>query len=124
MEIQLESSGLHAIQSYSESDITIQQITYDNSLILTESVIQTDWPVHSITELTTESIQTLLTYQPEIILVGHSEPSRYLSPAVRSYLSQNRIGIECMNVGAACRTFNVLLSEHRVVVLGYIRHLF
>ena len=37
-----------------------------------------------------------------------------------SLLSQQRIGIECMSIGAACRTYNILLSEHRAVVAGFI----
>ena len=39
---------------------------------------------------------------------------------VMHYLSKQRIGIECMSIGAASRTFNVLLGEGRRVVAGII----
>ena len=36
--------------------------------------------------------------------------------ALRAEFSARRIGIEIMEVGAACRTYNVLVGEERKVV--------
>lgn len=121
MEIQLESPDPHAIQSYTDTSITVNGIVYQDSIIVSKDTIQTAWPVHSVLELCETNITTLLDQNPEIILIGHSERSVQVPIGVVSFLSSRRIGIECMSVGAACRTFNVLLSEHRAVVLGYIK---
>ena len=43
-----------------------------------------------------------------------------LPMALIEYLANQRIGIEIMSIGAASRTFNVLLSEQRAVVLGIV----
>ncbi|HAU0934786.1 TPA: hypothetical protein JBH70_12550, partial [Legionella pneumophila] len=54
------------------------------------------------------------------IIIGHLQTGKTLPVTLISQLSQKRIGIECMSIGAACRTYNVLLSEHRAVVAGFI----
>ncbi len=120
MEIQLESPDPHAIQSYTDTSITVNGVLYQNSIIISKDSIQTAWPVHSVLELCEKNITSLCDHSPEIILIGHSEHGKHIPISVVSFLANRRIGIECMTVGAACRTFNVLLSEHRAVVLGYI----
>lgn len=120
MEIQLESPNPHTIQSYNDTSITVNGVLYQRSTLITQDMIQTDWSIHSIRELTEETISPLLDYQPEIILIGHSEQGVRLAGSVVSFLSKHRVGIECMSIGAASRTFNVLLSEHRSVVFGFV----
>lgn len=119
MEIQLESAEPHTIRSYSDHSICIAGITLDQSCIISQQHIQTTWPIHHIEELTTALLDALLQDKPDVILIGHAGKPTLL-PHIASVLSQQKIGIECMPIGAACRTFNVLLSEHRAVVLGMI----
>lgn len=119
MEIQLETPEPHAIKSYTDSEITIQGISYRTSSIVSKETIQSDWPVHSISDLSELTLTPLLITHPEIIIIGHSE-KKFISPQIISMLSQKRIGIECMSIGSACRTFNVLLGERRIVKLGII----
>lgn len=58
--------------------------------------------------------------KPEIIIIGHENPGKFPPMEFMSHLSQLQIGMECMSIGAACRTYNVLLSENRAVVAGFI----
>ena len=74
----------------------------------------------TIKELNEKSLEPLLTLEPVIIIIGHQQPGIYVPMSVMQYLSKQRIGIECMSIGAACRTFNVLLNEQRNVVIGVI----
>jgi uncharacterized protein len=120
MEIQLESPDPHAIQSYTDTSITVGGVLYDHSTIISKDTIQTAWPVHSVSELCENNIAALLEHNPEIVLIGHAEHGKQIPISVVSFLANQRIGIECMTIGSACRTFNVLLSESRAVVLGYI----
>ncbi len=119
MEIQLESTEPHTIRSYSDQSILVGQTTLYQSCIINKQAIQTDWSIRHIDELNADHIAALLQYQPEVILLGHAGPATFL-PSFASDLSRQRIGLECMSIGAACRTFNVLLAEYRVVVLGII----
>jgi uncharacterized protein len=119
MEIQLESAEPHTICSYSDQSIVVAQNTLYQSCIISKQSIQTGWPIHSIDELNADHLAALLQDKPDVIIVGHAGQPQAL-PQIACELSQKKIGIECMSIGAACRTFNVLLSEHRAAVLGII----
>lgn len=121
MNILLEPAQRNAIQSYSDLEITLNQITYQNSLIITRDHLITDWPIQNIQELNEENLAPILTVKPKIIIIGHRCLGKYPPMATLEYLSKLRIGLECMTVGSASRTFNILLGEHREVVLGIIQ---
>ncbi|MCX7091343.1 MAG: MTH938/NDUFAF3 family protein [Legionellales bacterium] len=120
MEIHLESTESHTIRSYSDQSILVGQTTLEQSCIISQQTIQTTWPIRHLNELMNpDLVAAVLQYHPEVIIIGHAGPSQFL-PNLASELSRQRIGLECMSIGAACRTFNVLLSEGRNVVLGII----
>lgn len=120
MQINLEAKNQHSIQAYSENKIRVNDIDYSNSLLLNANGVIPNWPVHSIKELTMEALAPILDKKPEIIILGHAATSIQLPMAILEQLSKQRIGIECMSIGAASRTFNVLLSEHRAVAIAII----
>ena len=119
MEIQLETAESHTIRSYTDHCIVIGERTFTDSCIISSQSIQSTWPSHSIVALSTVHLPELLIDKPDVIIIGHAGKPILLAK-IASELSQHKIGIECMPIGAACRTFNVLLSEHRAVVLGMI----
>lgn len=120
MHIQLETPDNNTIRAYTDKQITVAEIEYHQSVIISGGCIIPEWPVQSVPLLNEKNLKPLLHLNPEIIIIGHDEPGVYIPMAVIQYLSKQRIGIECMSIGAACRTFNVLLSEARKVVLGII----
>jgi len=120
MQINLESSDKYTIKSYDESHITVNNTVYDDSLIISRQAIISPWPVHSVQGLTEDLLQPILALQPEVIIIGHNKPSVQVPIMLVQYLASRRIGIECMSIGAASRTFNVLLGEQRAVVVGLI----
>jgi len=120
MHIQLEAPDKHAIRSYSDAEITVDSIAYQQSVIIGKDTIISEWPVHSIQELNEKNLAPILELEPEVIILGHQQPGVYIPVLVMQYLSKQRIGIECMSIGAASRTFNVLLSEQRNVVAAII----
>lgn len=120
MDIQQEPAETNAIQSYSEKSITIQNIAYNTSTLITASRIIVNWSVHTVQDLSPEHFSEILELSPEIILIGHNQLGKLPSPHFIQAMGVKRIGVECMSIGAACRTFNVLLSENRKVVLGFI----
>ncbi|MDI9818824.1 MULTISPECIES: Mth938-like domain-containing protein [unclassified Legionella] len=120
MHINLEASDRHTIQAYNENEVKINSLVYQNSLIVSNQEIITDWPVSTIHDLNHESLLFLLKYQPRIILLGHKTREYFAPMPVVQSLARQQIALEVMSIGAACRTFNVLLSEQREVVLGII----
>ncbi len=66
--------------------------------------------------LTVSHFQQLLALKPEVILLGTGEVHLFPEPALLAPLYPARIGLEVMTTDAACRTFNVLVSEGRSVL--------
>lgn len=120
MHINLEQPEQHAIQAYSDNQIQINSIMYESSLIVSREEIISDLAIKSIEAIDDEYLNLLLPLKPELIIIGHRATGLLLPLSIMAQLSQQRIGFECMSLGAACRTYNVLLSEHRAVIAGFI----
>lgn len=120
MQINQEARDKHSIQAYDEIQIKVNNTDYSESLIVSKDNILSPWPLHCVTELNETLLKTILDQKPEIIIIGHRDLGKMIPFAMLQYLTNQRIGVECMSVGAACRTFNVLLSEQRAVVLGIV----
>jgi uncharacterized protein len=67
-------------------------------------------------KLTQAHFDELLQLQPELVIFGSGAKLRFPPPALLSGLIARRIGVESMDSAAACRTYNVLVSEGRTVV--------
>lgn len=120
MQINLEQAETHAIQGYSETEIKIDAQTYGSSLIISRQEIIVDWSISSVQELDENLLQPLLSLNPEVIIIGHKQTGQLPPIQIYQQLSKLRIGLECMSIGAASRTFNILLNEYRAVVAGMI----
>ena len=120
MQINLEAADQYTIKSYSDSQITVNNTDYHESFIISRQAIVAPWSVHSVQELTEEVLKPILAFSPEVIVIGHNQPDLQIPMMLVQYLANQRIGIECMSIGAACRTFNVLLGEQRAVVVGFV----
>lgn len=119
MQLNLESPNLNAIQAYDVNQVQINQCLYTTSLIVGKDSLFPEWSVKKIEDLDEHNLQDIIALKPEIILIGSHHPQA-LPAALLYFSSQKKIGLESMDLGAACRTYNVLLSEKRSVVLGLI----
>jgi uncharacterized protein len=67
-------------------------------------------------ELSVEGLAPIVAHGAvEIVLVGLGRRGALVAPALRAALKSRGIGIEAMDTGAACRTYNLLLAEDRRV---------
>jgi uncharacterized protein len=120
MYIQLEAYDQHSVQAYDEHQVRINQISYTENLIVSSTALITPWPIQTIHDLNEETLTPIFELKPEIVLIGHQNLGNLPPLATIQLCHEKRIALECMSSGAACRTFNVLLSEMRPVVLGII----
>ncbi len=120
MHISLENSENNSIQAYSDEEIKVNSNLYRQSLIISSHEIISDWQIKTIKELNEDNLSPLLRYEPKIIIIGHKQQGQFAPMSIMAELANRRVGLETMSIGAACRTFNVLLGEHREVVLGII----
>lgn len=66
-------------------------------------------------EITIEAFAEALSDDVEVLIIGTGSTFELVQPALRIALRQRGIGVEAMTTPAACRTFNVLLTEGRKV---------
>ena len=67
-------------------------------------------------ELTETELAAVFAAQPEVVIIGWARGQFFLPAAQRRWFLERRIGLECMELGAACRTFNVLVADDRRVI--------
>jgi uncharacterized protein len=116
MKFTLESgSNAHFIRSYSTTEIRVGEHTIRSSCIVTADSLIADWAPTSLEELKIDDLEPILELRPELVLLGTGAQQRFAPAAIRAAFASRRIGIEAMDLGAACRTFNILVQEERRV---------
>ena len=75
-----------------------------------------DWAPARFEDLDESHFQQILALRPELVVFGSGARLRFARPALYHCLIEARIGIETMDLAAACRTYNVLASEGRSVL--------
>ena len=106
------------IRGYSDSEVRIGETTVRGSCIVTAATLITDWEPQSFAELRPRHLEALLALAPELVVLGTGPTQQFPSAEIRALLAQRGIGLEAMQLGAACRTFNVLVQEERRVAAG------
>lgn len=108
------------VRSVSEKGIRVHQDYFSQPFILSGQRIIPDWGVTSVEDINEENLQALFELQPEVVLIGTGNTQVFLPPATQVHFFRRGIGFEVMTTDAACRTFNVLISEGRQVVAALI----
>ena len=112
--------GSNMIRAYHSNGVNINGQTFEQSLVVSPNRLIDDWPVTSVDDLSVDLLQELVEHSPEVILIGTGRQIRFPSPEIYAHVVNQGIGIEFMDTGAACRTYNILLSEQRKVIAGII----
>ena len=110
----------YVINSYEPGVIQVNQEKHYSSLLLMPDRLITGWEVDTVGQLTLEQLSAIARYQPDILILGTGERQEFPHPALFTPLMEQGIGYEVMNTAAACRTYNVLLSEGRKVLAALI----
>lgn len=108
--------GNYHIQAYELGAITVNTTVYAKSLIISPFELISNWAPQSLDKLKNEDFEPVLNLSPQIVLLGTGvkfkiPPAKQIAP-----LYQQKLGVEYMDTGAACRTYTALTSEGRKVV--------
>ena len=76
----------------------------------------TPWAVGRWEDLALADFERMAAFEPELVVFGSGDRMRFAPPSLLRPLAARRIGIECMDTAAACRTYNVLVAERRPVL--------
>ncbi len=116
MKIHLETgAGLNVVRHYGPGRIVVNAADYRASLIVLPDRLISDWPPQAFAELTCAHFEMLAALKPELVVLGTGARLHFPAPALTRSLIEARIGLEVMDTAAACRTYNILVSEGRNV---------
>lgn len=129
MKFSLERGQGYSIRSYREGSIEIivekgqpglseqegSIRTFTSSLIVTPERLIEDWEPVTHDQLTRLHIEQVIEIKPELIVLGTGRTLVFPAPDITQACYALGIGIEIMDTGAACRTYNILASEGRRV---------
>lgn len=108
----LVKAGQQIIQSYSGGQFKISGKTYQGAVIVTpEQTVS--WDAPDFAQLTAAHFPDLK--KSEVILLGTGAKMHFLPPALKKALKEKGMNVESMDTAAACRTYNVLMAEGRLV---------
>lgn len=111
-----EPLGGNSISRYEPDRVWVNHRPYSHSLLVPWHGEVQDWPATRFEALTPGHFEQVLALRPELVIFGSGSRLRFARPELYRGLIEARIGIETMDLGAACRTYNVLASEGRSVL--------
>ena len=115
--MKLHASGLTSLNTftgYGPGFVLVNNVRHEENLIVLPEELR-PWSAPSFAALKAEDFDELAALRPEVVLLGTGDKLRFPHPRITQALAAARVGVEVMDVQAACRTYNILMSEERKV---------
>jgi uncharacterized protein len=114
-------TGRAPISGYGRGRFRIGGINHAGSILILPDGVYS-WPVTDPASLSADDLRAVLNFQPSpgFLILGTGASQLFPDKPLRTAFADAGIGLEAMDTGAACRTYNVLLSEERVFAAALI----
>jgi len=109
------TAGLNMFTAYGDDYVAVNHEKHLKNLILLPESIIHEWSTATIDTLSASDMQKLLELDTEIILLGTGKRLRFPAGPLMRPFAPAGIGLEIMDLQAACRTYNILAAEGRKV---------
>ena len=118
MKIELDSefTTSNKIISYSNDSFKLKDTLIETNIVISKDRLIENWSVDSYQNLATQHLDQIILWQPELIIIGSGKIPSFPNPELIAYAASKNTGLEIMDTGAACRSYNLLLDEGRDVV--------
>lgn len=110
-----EGISATTIRHIERGRLVVGDETVTENVVLFRETIERGWHDDTDAALSIDGIRSLVERRPEIILFGTGWETVLPPRDVVFELARRGIGFESMTTPAACRTYNILLSEDRDV---------
>jgi uncharacterized protein len=101
---------------YGDDHVLINGHRHESSLLLTPSGVEVaPWAGLGFEAMTAAHFEWVALRELDILLLGTGTRLRFPHPSLTRALTEARIGLEVMDIGALCRTYNILIAEGRNV---------
>lgn len=109
------TSFFNTFTAYGDGFVEVNEKRQDNSVIVLPEGELIVWPVQRFEDLRTEHFDLVAKLKMEVVVFGSGMRLRFPHPSLTQSLIRQGIGIETMDLHAACRTYNILMGEGRKV---------
>lgn len=109
-------AGTNVITRHDSDALWVGNQRFGHSLLVPWQGAVLPWAPARPDELEAAHFEAILALQPELVIFGSGPRLKFVSAALMQGLIARRIGVETMDTPAACRTYNVLVSEGRSAV--------
>ena len=106
----------NTLTGYGPGFLEINRTRHSGAVLVAPEGEVVPWTPTSVESLTAADFEQILALRPEVVLLGTGARQRF----AHASLSAARIGLEMMDTGAACRTYNILMAEGRKVLAALI----
>ena len=107
-------SALNTFTAYGDGYVMVNSQRFDaNLIVLPEQILP--WDVAGFGALKESDFEVFFDMKLEILLLGTGPKQRFPHPRLTQALAAKRVGVEAMDLQAACRTYNILMAEERRV---------
>jgi uncharacterized protein len=113
--------GTAPIDAYGNGGFRFADMSHRGSLLILPSGIY-GWTVEDMAELSAAAFAPVFAERAgiELLLLGTGPAQSWPDRPLRQVFADNGLTVECMDTGAAVRTYNVLLAEARTVAAALI----
>jgi uncharacterized protein len=116
MKFTLDSrSDINLIRGYGIGEVRINELVQRAPCIVTAQQLVLDWSARTLATLSVTDLEQIFALQPEIVLLGTGPKQIFPEREIRQAFAARKVGLEVMDLGAACRTYNILVQEERRV---------
>jgi uncharacterized protein len=110
------TSAANLIRAYGNGELRVNDEVYRSTIIVSASEVRAAPDIRELEDLSRIDPSSILALEPELVLLGTGPRQIFPAASFRAQFLSAGIGVEVMDTGAACRTFNVLVAELRRVV--------
>lgn len=115
-----DESQANIITAYAQGNFTVRGQVFSGSHIFWPEKAPLAWELADIADLNQQSFNQLLCEDTEAIILGTGKSLLFPDDKWLEQIYSHSIGIEIMDTPAACRTYNILVSEGRQIVAALI----
>jgi len=116
MKFTLDSrDDINLIRGYAQGEVRIGEQVHRSPCIVTANRLILDWTARNVASLAPADLAPIFALQPDVVLLGTGPKQTFPAGAVRQAFAAHNVGLEVMDLGAACRTYNILVQEERRV---------
>lgn len=110
----------NTVTAHGEGYVAINGERYSSSLIVQPEAIDPEWQAVDAASLTPEHIERLLATGADILILGTGKRQHFPPLALLKPVMATGRTLDVMDTSAACRTYNILMSEGRAVAAALI----